>query len=121
MGASCGRRALERLRPVPEERWRRQPDSCLILLIPFLGEALWLDRVLGAYRAHGENQWTMEELDLERLREQMEGTVLREEDLREWAPELGIEDTADWKNRNPSNLQSRIASLRIAPSTHQYP
>src|SRR5690625_13561 len=120
-GNAFDRRALERLMPVPEERWRRQPDSYLILLIPFLGEALWLDRVLGAYRAHGENQWTMEELDLERLREQMEGTVLREEALREWAPELGIEVPADWKNRNPNHLQSRLASLRLEPSTHPYP
>lgn len=119
-GNAFARWALERLMPVPEERWRRQPDSYLILLIPFLGEALWLDRVLGCYRSHGSNQWTMEELSLERLREQLHGEELREEALREWAPEFGIEVPDDWRLRNPNHLQTRLASLRLDPPRHPY-
>jgi glycosyltransferase involved in cell wall biosynthesis len=119
-GNAFDRAALARLLPIPETRWRRQPDSYLILLIPFLGEALWLDRVLGCYRSHGSNQWTMEELSLERLREQIVGEELREEALREWAPELGIEVPAGWRLRNPNHLQTRLASLRLEAATHPY-
>lgn len=120
-GNAFCRKALARLMPVPETRWRRQPDSYLILLIPFLGEALWLDRVLGCYRSHGSNQWTMEELSLERLREQLHGEELREEALLEWAPEFGIEVPGDWRLRNPNHLQTRLASLRLDPARHPYP
>lgn len=119
-GNAFARSALTRLMPVPEERWRRQPDSYLILLIPFLGEALWLDRVLGRYRSHGANQWTMEELSLDRLREQLHGEELREEALLEWAEEFEIEVPGDWRLRNPNHLQARLASLRLDPESHPY-
>jgi len=119
-GNAFARSALARLMPVPETRWRRQPDSYLILLIPFLGEALWLDKVLGCYRSHGSNQWTMEELSLERLREQLHGEELREEALREWAAEFGIVVPDDWRLRNPNHLQTRLASLRLDPGRHPY-
>lgn len=119
-GNAFARAALEELMPVPEVRWRRQPDSYLILLIPFLGEALWLDRVLGWYRSHGSNQWTMEELSLERVREQLVGEELREEALREWAPRFGVEVPRDWRLRNPNHLQARLASLRLAAESHPY-
>lgn len=119
-GNAFSRAALARLMPIPETRWRRQPDSYLILLIPFLGEALWVDQVLGEYRSHGSNQWTMEELSLERLREQLHGEELREEALREWAPEFGIAVPGDWRLRNPNHLQTRLASLRLEATTHPY-
>jgi glycosyltransferase involved in cell wall biosynthesis len=120
-GNAFDRVALAELMPIPEVRWRRQPDSYLILLMPFLGEALWLDEVLGFYRSHGSNQWTMEELSLERLREQIVGEELREAALHEWAPRLGIEIPADWRLRNPNHLQTRLASLRLEAETHPYP
>jgi glycosyltransferase involved in cell wall biosynthesis len=119
-GNAFDRAALERLMPIPEAGWRRQPDSYLILLLPFLGEALWIDKVLGEYRSHGSNQWTMEELSLERLREQIRGEELREEALREWAPEFGIEVPRDWRLRNPNHLQTRLASLRLDAGSHPY-
>ncbi len=119
-GNAFARSVLERLMPVPERTWRKQPDSYLVLLAPFLGDVVWLDHMLGRYRAHGGNQWTMDRLDLGRIREHLAGDELRDAALREWAPRLGISVPEDWLVRVPNHLQSRLTSLRLAPEAHPY-
>jgi hypothetical protein len=120
-GNGFARAALERIMPVPEQAWRRIPDSYLVLLAPFLGEVLWIDRVLGGCRAHGTNQWTMEAVSLDRLREGLHGDELREQALRDWAPAFGIDVPDGWNLRLPNHLQARLASLVLEPGTHPYP
>jgi glycosyltransferase involved in cell wall biosynthesis len=119
-GNGFARALLDRIMPVPEQAWRRFPDSYLILLAPFFGDVLWIDRTLGGYRAHGGNQWTMESVRVGRLREGLLSDDLREAALREWAADIGIDVPPAWNLRLPNHLQARLASLVLSPADHPY-
>lgn len=48
---------LDRVGPVPEDRFRICADAYLAELAPFLGQIIGLEDVLAEYRLHGSNQW----------------------------------------------------------------
>lgn len=66
-GNAFPRWVLERILPMPEEPWRIAADSYLVIQAGLLGPIKSLDRVLGFYRVHRNNQWYSVDLTHERL------------------------------------------------------
>lgn len=120
-GSAYARAVLDRLLPIPETEWRRAPDTYLLLLAPFCGEVRSLDRVLGGVRIHDDNQWSMRELHVRRLRDYLDMDLRKAALLRERAGDLGFEYPVDWLLRNPHHLQARLATLRLKPNQHPFP
>jgi hypothetical protein len=119
-GTAWSRGCLERLMPIPEAEWAREPDVYLWLLAPFVGEIGAVDRPVARVRVHGANRWSMTRLTADRLAEHMALGLRKEALLHSRAAELGTAPPADWLLRDPLHLQSRLALLRLAPERHPF-
>ena len=112
---------LEQLLPMPEREWRISADGYLLHLSPFFGEVVSLSKVLGFYRVHHSNNYTMGELDLRKLRGILAHDMQKQEALCQFGERRGIRVNEDLVLRIPSHVKVRIASLRIDPARHPYP
>ena len=71
---SLRRSALERILPIPAERWRLCADGAIAYPAAFLGKVVSLDEVLGSYRIHGSNNHYAAGLDPAKVQADMEMT-----------------------------------------------
>ena len=115
------RSVLERIMPIPEDEWRRYPDTYLILLSALRGGVKALPRPLGRYREHGGNAWALARLEAGRLREHLEVDEKVRRLLRERLAREGHPLPDRWPRPTPNHFQSRLGSLRVDPAAHPYP
>jgi len=108
------RSMLERVMPIPEQRWRRWPDTYLILSAAFHGQIRSIDGCLGWFRLHGNNSWVTDQVDAARLRAYLECDVAKEELTRSYIGERGT------MRRSPDHLQARLASLKLDAEGHPH-
>ena len=71
---SLRRSALERILPIPAERWRLCADGAIAYPAAFLGKVVSLDEVLGSYRIHGSNNHYAAGLDPDKVQADVEMT-----------------------------------------------
>lgn len=120
-GNAVSRHALESLLPMPEKEWRISADGYLANLVPFFGEVLSLHEKLGCYRIHQSNNWTMKELDLEKVRAYLVHDVQKQELLKEFGERMGFEVPEDLALRVPAHVKCRLASLMMHSDEHPFP
>ena len=116
-GNAYSRSALEQLLPIPEEAFRHAADAYLDPLVPFYGPVISIDRELGAYRAHGANEW-QGRAGLDQLRRFVENDWLKQRYTLEVAREQGRELPADLAMRDWLHVLHRLSYLRLDPATH---
>lgn len=119
-GNAFSRALLERILPVPDERFRNYFDCYASKLAPLYGDVFSVPRPLGAYRVHGGNFWARAD------RTQIWSTSLRhdlerEEVFRAHAARLGIAVPADPLRNNLRHMENRALSLRLTPERHPIP
>jgi hypothetical protein len=124
-GNAFGRRALERIMPVPEADFRISADGYLVTVAPFYGTVGVIDRPLGAYRLHGGNAWALSssgpDVLAEKLRRSLQHDSVRHAALESTARAQGAELSAGYWYRDHHHLETRLASLRLDPARHPYP
>lgn len=121
-GNAFARRVLETLLPMPEKEWRLSADGYLLSLSPFHGDVASLREVLGCYRLHGSNGYTMAgDLDLRKLRFSLMHDVQKQELIRSFGTRTGIKAPEEPILRIPAHVKARLASLRLAPDLHPFP
>jgi glycosyltransferase involved in cell wall biosynthesis len=67
-GNLFARRFLMEVLPIPEHLWRIATDGYLNTMAGLMGHVISLDRNLSLYRIHGDNNWTTNVDDMEKLR-----------------------------------------------------
>lgn len=110
------RAMLDAVMPIPEQRWRRWPDTYLILSAPFHGAIRSVEESLGRFRLHGSNSWVTDQVDATRLRAYLECDIAKEE-----LTQLYTGDARTNLLRSPDHLQARLASLRLDAGAHPHP
>lgn len=120
-GNAFARHVLDRLLPMPEKQWKISADGYLLCLSPFFGDIMSLDEMLGFYRIHPSNHYTMGELDLSKLRRILTHDAQKQELLREFAGRRGLNVGIEPVLRVPGHVKARIASLRLDPDRHPFP
>jgi hypothetical protein len=122
--------ALARVLPMPEEDYRLQADHYLLNLVPLLGAVEVLDGTGGCYRVHGENAWSVLDLDacrpallLERVRALMGTAQTTHGHMKELAQSLGLESFPDpaREDRSLVLLSHRLISLKLDRELHPFP
>jgi hypothetical protein len=68
------REALDKILPIPCERWRLCADGAIAYPAVFLGDVISSDEVLGGYRIHGANNHYAAGLDSEKVQADVEMT-----------------------------------------------
>jgi glycosyltransferase involved in cell wall biosynthesis len=67
-GNLFARRFLMDVLPIPEHLWKITADGYLNTMAGLMGYVISLNRSLGLYRIHGNNNWTTDVVDIEKLR-----------------------------------------------------
>lgn len=120
-GNAFSRRVLDQILPIPEREWRISADGYLLSLSPFLGSVASLHEVLGLYRVHDSNNYTMGELDLRKLREILVQDVRKQDLVRSFGERMGLAVDRDPILRSPGHVKARLASRRLAADRHPFP
>jgi GT2 family glycosyltransferase len=118
------RDVLQRILPIPEERFRYAAEGYLARAIAFHGKVQALDRSLSRYRRHGHN-----DSEMGTSRQQITRTVRRRltfarnelETIRAAARQHGLRASDDLGERDPDLLFLRLASLALDPAGHPVP
>ena len=112
------RRALARIMPMPESRFRTCADSYLVHLTPLLGPVRSLTEVGVGYRLHGANSYEPQaaELDLEHVRDSVRIAQATADELLRLAAELG--QPRPRQILSLADLANRMISLRLDPGQH---
>lgn len=118
-GNAFSRMALDRIMPIPED-WRICADSYLTAASSLLGDVLQLERSLGKYRVHGENNVAGITMGLPELRRSIDLQLKLHEFLRRIASDQ-IGSLESWLGAYPQHWVARIQSLRESPSDHPWP
>lgn len=84
-GLAYRRSILKTVFPIGSTKWRLCADGCLIYCTAFLGKIKTLNEVLGSYRIHGKNNFSIQKTKIE-------------EDQKEEQNLLGIEMTNQYIN-----------------------
>ena len=111
---------LREILPMDEGRWRISADGYLVNLAPFFGDVGAIDEVLGLYRVHGKNNWSMEGLDLGKIRAYLAHDIQKQELLKEFGRRSGLRVDDELALRTPAHVKFRLASLRLDPQGHPY-
>ncbi len=119
-GNALSRQALEALTPIPDS-FNTMADDYLSVLVPFYGEVRAIERPLGAYRVHGNNQWAISTMTSDRLHRFIKHDLARCELLRQKAPALGHIVSDNLELRFFGRIWSRLASLKLDPQAHPVP
>jgi glycosyltransferase involved in cell wall biosynthesis len=114
--------ALRQVMPIPEEYGVINADYYLVHTTPLFGPVCFLDRVLGCYRVHGENNFERPAagLDLPRLR----STIVYDELTYAWilrrARQAGLDTDTSLPSGNYSfsTAATRLVSLKLEPQAH---
>jgi hypothetical protein len=119
-GNAFPRELLERLMPFPPDL--NDLDHYLNTVVPLHGRVLSIDDELGAYRQHTRNRWAFSGgVDAHRIRQRVRVDLLKEQQLRSSAVELGIVVPPDRWQRDTDHLLHRLGSLRLDPAGHPQP
>lgn len=116
-GNAFPRSLLDRLFPFPEAF--DALDHYLNTVVPLHGQVISIDDELGAYRQHTRNRWAFSGgVDVDRLRQRVRFDLLKEEQLRASAVEVGLVVQPELWRRNPDHLLHRLGSLRLDRAGH---
>ena len=117
--------ALERFLPIPEGPYRISADHWLSNLSALVGPVVAVERELGRYRVHGQNQDHRSGFDLARAREILTRTETTRAALIEHGQALGLAmPTQPDGFRSLTTAGLRLVSYRSGPaagSTHPFP
>jgi glycosyltransferase involved in cell wall biosynthesis len=121
-GRSFSRGALNEILPVPEAEWRISADAYLRIQVPFLGQIVSLEEVLGAYRIHGSNLWAYnrwasfeDAVSVDRFRTYLQYDMQEHRLLARKANEQGYTVPRNLELWNYRSVQYRILLLRLDP------
>jgi len=123
-GLVVRRDALERVMPIPEERFRQGADAYVSRAVAFQGELQALDRPLSRYRRHGKNDTDIGVSPLQVAVAFRKRAALMQNELwtiREFARQQGLEVAEDLGEHNPDLLFLRLGSLVADPPGHSIP
>jgi len=123
-GLVFSRDAIERVLPIPEERFAQGADGYLTRAVAFQGRIQALDSSLSRYRRHGEND---SELGItpaqvaQGLRKKLAFDRNELDTIRAFARQQGLDVAADLGERIPEHLLLRLGSLVADPERHPVP
>lgn len=121
-GNAFNREALAKIMPIPEHNstFRGAADGYLVTLIPFYGQIVSIEKILGVYRKHEKNR-SVEfgaSLQVKDFRYAINHDFEKYKILSQKATELGYTLTHTLGLQDFTHLQVRIASLRLEPENH---
>lgn len=117
-GNAIARTALDKIFPIPEDKFKIAADNYMTALVPFYGNIAAIEKPLAAYRLHDDNRWVSATFDEGKFRKYVQHDMLRDELLLERSNQLGYEIPKDFELRFFGRFWSRLASLRLNPYTH---
>ncbi len=108
------------LTPIPEKLYRIGADGWVNELAPIFGPLKGMDKVLGYYRIHGQNNFLGKGPTFERLQQDVKITFERRKLQRECMATLGLspERIEEVAGVRMPDLQSRLISLVVNPTGH---
>lgn len=108
------RAVLQAVLPIPESGYRIAADGYLVSVVPFHGDVVTLDETLGQYRRHGSNSWSMQTLDVDRLRSFVRHNEARHRLIRDEARRRGMVVADDLGWSDAQHVRSRLVHRRRA-------
>ena len=116
-GNAYNRNRLSNLLPIPED-YKTTADDYLMISTPFYGKVAGIEKPLGAYRIHNDNQWALTTVSGSRFRRFVLHDLQNYTLLLQRAKEFSYEVPADLEIRGIGRIWSRLASLRMEPQEH---
>jgi hypothetical protein len=114
---------LERILPMPEDGYRICADYYLSNVSPLFGPIAALDGIGGTYRVHGANQHEAQQLQIDKIQENIRRTELTHRHLAVTACNLGLLAAASTPvgAHSLSVLANRLVSVRLDSARHPIP
>ena len=123
-GLAFRRDALERVLPVPEDRFRFGADGYLVRAIAFQGPVQAIQEPLGSYRRHADS-YTVVGLTATQaaasFRRRLQFYRSEFDVVRSLAAARGLEAAADLGEHEPTYLLLRLFSVVVEPDLHPIP
>ncbi|MEL7077906.1 MAG: glycosyltransferase [Cyanobacteria bacterium J06582_2] len=116
-GNAISRDVLTKLFPIPD-KFKLTADDYLSFQVPFYGEIAAIEKHLGVYRVHDNNQWALATVTGDRFKRFVRHDLQNFALIERKAEELGHEIPSDLEQRSIGRLWSRIISLRLNGQTH---
>lgn len=116
-GNAYNRERLSNLFPIPEA-YKTTADDYLMISTPFYGKVAGIEKPLGAYRIHHNNQWALTTVSGSRFRRFVLHDLQNYTLLLQRAKEFNYEVPSDLEVRGIGRIWSRLASLRLEPKEH---
>jgi len=116
-GNALSRAALNKIFPIEEDTYRISADGYLATTIAFYGTVLAIEKPLGAYRVHGDNNWGTA-MSGKQFRSFIEHDLRKRDLLVKQATAFGYKVPPDLLLRTNAHLRARLASLRLDPKAH---
>ncbi len=117
-GNAFSRDVLQQILPMPESEFRICADAYLVNLVPFYGEIISLNHPLGAYRIHGKNFWSTNQIEIESLKRSVLHDLQKYQLITNKAKELEYQVPSELGFQDYTHLRPRLASLRLNPQEH---
>jgi glycosyltransferase involved in cell wall biosynthesis len=115
------RGVLEQVMPIPTDTFRDVADGYLNAAVAFEGRVRFIDDVLGSYRLHDSNRWSVARLDPDRLRRGLLNDRNVHRLVRRLADEGNKDSRDDLDVRDEYHLRERLGSLRLDRDRHPMP
>ena len=116
-GVAYNRRYLEKVFPICDDRFRDNADGYLTILAPLYGQVVSVNKILGAYRVHGDNFWVNGNRK-ERFSMYTAHEIARQDQFVKHAARFQVTPAANALFNNMSHLEHRMLSLRLTPERH---
>lgn len=116
-GNALSRSVLQQIFPIPGE-FSMTADDYLSVSVPLYGEVIAIEKPLGAYRIHTNNQWALTTISSERFHRFIRHDLQKCELIRSRGRALGYDVPDDLETRSFGRMWSRLSSLRFDPATH---
>ena len=116
-GNALNRSALKDLFPIPEQ-YKLTADDYLSFQVPFYGEVAAIEKTMGVYRVHDNNQWALATVSGDRFKRFVHHDLQNFDLLRKKADDLGHEIPSDLEYRSIGRVWSRIISFRLNQQAH---
>ena len=84
------REVLNRILPMPEDRFRSDADTFILMLAPLMTEIQSLPLVLGSYRLHGSNAFAGRRMDTRAANRTLEALTIGIEEVNRRLVEMGL-------------------------------
>lgn len=119
-GNIYSRKYLQKIFPL-DHSGGRAADSCCIAAAPFLGDVITVPKPLVSYRIHGKNDGAFSALDVQRFGREVTRATQLFRYARRVAHGVGIAVPEESIRYSLTLLPYRVASMRLAPSSHPWP